>query len=233
MTFTVIIPTLNEAGVIDMTLLVTGRLGFHDIVVVDGGSTDDTKALVESAAARTKPSVCIRLLSSEAGRARQLNVGAAACTADVLLFLHADTHLPTAARHLMEQALVNPATLGGRFDVRFDRPSVWGKVVSTLMNVRSRISRISTGDQAIFVRRAIFERLGGFSDIPIMEDIDFTTRLKRAGEIAAIREPVTTSFRRWEQQGPLRTILLMWCLRFLYWIGVSPHRLAQFYSAVR
>jgi hypothetical protein len=106
-------------------------------------------------------------------------------------------------------------------------------VVSTLMNVRSRISRISTGDQAIFVRRAIFDRLGGFSDIPIMEDIDFTTRLKRAGEIAAIREPVTTSFRRWEQQGPLRTILLMWGLRFLYWIGVGPHRLAQFYSAVR
>jgi rSAM/selenodomain-associated transferase 2 len=160
-------------------------------------------------------------------------VGAAASTADVLLFLHADTHLPAAARHLMEQAFVDPAILGGRFDVRFDRPSMWGKVVSTLMNVRSRISRISTGDQGIFVRRAIFERLGGFSEIPIMEDIEFTTRLKRAGEIAAIREPVTTSFRRWEQQGPLRTILLMWCLRFLYWIGVSPHRLAQFYSAVR
>jgi rSAM/selenodomain-associated transferase 2 len=232
-TFTVIIPTLNEAAVINMTLVVTAGLGFHDIIVVDGGSTDDTKALVDSAAARTGQSVCIRLLSSEAGRARQLNVGAAACTADVLLFLHADTHLPATARHLMEQALVDPAILGGRFDVRFDHPSMWGKVVSTLMNLRSRISRISTGDQAIFVRRANFERLGGFSDIPIMEDIDFTTRLKRAGEIAAIREPVTTSFRRWEQQGPLRTILLMWCLRFLYWIGVSPHRLAQFYSAVR
>ena len=233
MTFTVVIPTLNEAGVIDMTLLVTARLGFHDIIVVDGGSTDDTKALVESATAHTGQSVCIRLLSSESGRARQLNVGAAASNADVLLFLHADTHLPAAARQLMEQAFVDPAILGGRFDVRFDRPWMWGKVVSTLMNVRSRISRISTGDQGIFVRRAIFERLGGFSEIPIMEDIEFTTRLKRAGEIAAIREPVTTSFRRWEQQGPLRTILLMWCLRFLYWIGVSPNRLAQFYSAVR
>jgi len=224
---------MNESGIIDMTLVVTARLGFHDIIVVDGGSTDDTRVLVESAAARTGKSACIRLLSSEAGRARQLNVGAAACTADVLLFLHADTHLPATAKHLMEQALDDPAILGGRFDVRFDRPSIWGKVVSTLMNVRSRISRISTGDQAIFVRRAIFERLGGFSDIPIMEDVDFTTRLKRTGEIAAIREQVTTSFRRWEQQGPLRTILLMWCLRFLYWIGVSPHRLAQFYTAVR
>ena len=105
---------------------------------------------------------------------------------------------------------------------------MWGKIVSTLMNYGRGSSRISTGDQAIFVRRAIFDRLGGFSDIPMMEDIDFTTRLKRAGEIAAIREPVTTSFRRWERQGPLRTILLMWCLRFLYWIGVSPHRSHSF-----
>jgi rSAM/selenodomain-associated transferase 2 len=232
-TFTVIIPTLNEAGVIDVTLSAATGLGFHDIVVVDGGSSDETKALVESAAARAGDSVSLRLLSSPPGRAKQLNVGAAAGASDVFLFLHADSRLPANARHLMEQALYDPGVVGGRFDVRFDRPSMWGQVISLSMNVRSRLSRISTGDQAIFVRRAVFERLGGFSDIPIMEDIDFSTRLKRTGAIAAIHERVTTSFRRWEHQGPLRTILLMWCLRFLYWIGVSPHRLAQFYAAVR
>jgi rSAM/selenodomain-associated transferase 2 len=230
-TYTVIIPTLNEAGVIEATLLLTDRLGFHDIIVVDGGSTDDTRALVESVAARTGTSV--RLLLSPAGRARQLNAGAAVCTADVLLFLHADSHLPHSARQVMEEALANPGVVGGRFDVRFDCPSMWGRVISTLMNVRSRMTRISTGDQVIFVRRAIFQRLGGFSEVPIMEDIDFSTRLKRTGQTVAIREQVTTSFRRWERQGPLRTILLMWTLRFLYWIGVSPHRLARFYAAVR
>jgi rSAM/selenodomain-associated transferase 2 len=233
-TFTVIIPTLNEVGVIETTLRLTAQLGFHDIVVVDGGSTDGTRALVESAAANsTRVSGTIRLLSSSAGRARQLNAGAAACTTDVFVFLHADSALPPQARALMEQALTNPAVVGGRFDVRFDRPSIWGRLISSFMNMRSRMSRISTGDQAMFVRRPIFEQLGGFSDIPIMEDIDFSTRLKRAGETAAIRERVTTSFRRWERQGPLRTILLMWLLRFLYWIGVSPHRLARWYAAIR
>ena len=234
MTFTVIIPTLNEAGVIEATLRLTAQLGFHDIVVVDGGSTDGTRALVESEVANSAGvSGTIRLLSSSAGRARQLNAGAAACTTDVFVFLHADSSLPPRARALIEQALTNPAVVGGRFDVRFDRPSIWGRIISAFMNARSRLSHISTGDQAMFVRRPIFEQLGGFADIPIMEDIDFSTRLKRAGETAAIRERVTTSFRRWERQGPFRTILLMWSLRFLYWIGVSPHRLAGWYAAVR
>jgi rSAM/selenodomain-associated transferase 2 len=233
-TFTVIIPTLNEAGVIEATLRLTAQLGFHDIVVVDGGSTDGTRALVESEVANSAGvSGTIRLLSSSAGRARQLNAGAAACTTDVVVFLNADSSLPPRARALIEQALTNPAVVGGRFDVRFDRPSIWGRIISAFMNARSRLSRISTGDQAMFVRRPIFEQLGGFADIPIMEDIDFSTRLKRAGETAAIRERVTTSFRRWERQGPFRTILLMWSLRFLYWIGVSPHRLAGWYAAVR
>ena len=232
-TFTVVIPTLNEAGVIESTLRAVASLGFGDIIVVDGGSSDETRTIVESAAGHLERPVSVKLLPSAPGRARQLNVGAAASTADVLLFLHADSLLPANARPAIEEALRDSGVVGGRFDVRFDRPSVWGQIISTCMNVRSRLSRISTGDQAIFVRRVIFERLGGFSEIPIMEDIDFSARLKRIGRIAAISEHVTTSFRRWERQGPLRTILLMWSLRFLYWIGVSPRRLAQFYTAVR
>jgi rSAM/selenodomain-associated transferase 2 len=234
-TFTVIIPTLNEAGVIAATLERTARQRFEDIIVVDGGSTDGTRMIVQSFVTGMSPeaTVCVRLIPASAGRARQLNAGAAVAMGDVLLFLHADSHLPAQARASMEQALTDPEVVGGRFDVRFDRPSVWGRVISTLMNVRSRLTRISTGDQAIFVRRPTFEELGGFSDVPIMEDIDFTLRLKRIGRTAALLDCVTTSFRRWERHGPMRTILLMWSLRFLYWIGVSPHRLARFYVNVR
>jgi rSAM/selenodomain-associated transferase 2 len=236
-TFTVVIPTLNEAGVIEDTLRMTAHLGFEEILVVDGGSSDDTRALVESVAAcaanKDLGSASVRLLSAPAGRARQLNAGAALCTSDALLFLHADTHLPVRARQLMEDAFRDPMVVGGRFDVSFDHPSIWAHIVSTLMNARSRLTRISTGDQAIFVRRQTFERLSGFADIPIMEDIDFSSRLKRAGKTAAVSERVITSFRRWEQQGPLQTIVLMWSLRFLYWIGVSPHRIARLYAMVR
>jgi len=234
-TFTVIIPTLNEADVIETTLRLTGRLGFDAILVVDGGSTDGTRVLVEAVAARTGEPVSspVRLLSTSTGRARQLNAGAAAATSDVLVFLHADSHLPADAGQLMQQALADPNVVGGRFDIRFDRPSVWGQIISTFMNARSRITRISTGDQAMFVRRQVFARLGGFSDIPIMEDVEFSTRLKQTGRTVAIDRQVTTSYRRWEGQGPLRTVILMWALRFLYWIGVSPQRMAQWYRDVR
>jgi rSAM/selenodomain-associated transferase 2 len=167
------------------------------------------------------------------GRACQLNAGAKTVCSDVLLFLHADTRLPTGARQLIESAVSDPVVVGGRFDVQFDSASIWSRMIAMFMNLRSRLTRISTGDQAMFVRRHVFERLGGFSDIPIMEDIEFSMRLKRVGPTLALHERVVTSFRRWEQQGPLRTILLMWALRFLYWIGVSPHRLAHFYTAVR
>ena len=215
---------------IESTLQLTLERGFDDIVVVDGGSTDGTAALIEAVAARIES---VRLLSSAPGRARQLNAGAAATRGAVLLFLHADSQLPPGAKQALEHAVSDPRVVGGRFDVRFDRPSMWGGIISTFMNIRSRISRISTGDQAIFVRRPIFERLGGYTDIPIMEDIDFSSRLKQAGRIAALRDCVITSFRRWERNGPVRTILLMWSLRFLYWIGVRPHTLARFYAAVR
>jgi rSAM/selenodomain-associated transferase 2 len=162
-----------------------------------------------------------------------MNEGAKASRGDVLLFLHADTRLPELAGQLIGSAFDDPTVVGGRFDVRFDSSSTWSRIISTFMNRRSRLTGIVTGDHALFVRRQVFEQLGGFADIPLMEDIDFSRRLKRAGRIAALKDTVTTSFRRWETQGPLKTILLMWTLRFLYWVGVSPNRLQHFYATVR
>ncbi|MEP7152773.1 MAG: TIGR04283 family arsenosugar biosynthesis glycosyltransferase [Nitrospira sp.] len=242
MTITVIIPVLNEARLIGRTLSHTVALGFDDVIVVDGGSSDPTCALVKSLATqlRSVPPVghtsahdSVRLLSAPLGRARQLNAGAAASHCEVLLFLHADTLLPPNATEAISEALLDPNAVGGRFNVRFDSDRAVAQIVAGMMNLRSRWSGIATGDQAIFVRREVFERIGGFTDIPLMEDIDFTRRLKRAGRLVPLTTYVVTAFRRWEHNGPLRTIVLMWTLRFLYWIGVSPHRLQHFYSIVR
>ena len=242
MTIAVIIPVLNEARCIGRTLSYTATLGFDDLVIVDGGSTDTTCAIVQSLAKSNPsdsdqplapPPTRIRLLTTSPGRAHQLNTGAAASQCDVLLFLHADTQLPPNARQAVSTAVSEPTCVGGRFSVCFDSPRLTAHVIASLMNLRSRLSGIATGDQAIFVRRDVFEGIGRFAEIPLMEDIEFTRRLKRAGAVAPLPDVVVTAFRRWEQNGPLRTILLMWTLRFLYWIGVGPHRLQHFYGMVR
>ena len=235
MPISVIIPTLNEERTIIATLTHTTSLGFDELIVVDGGSLDQTPVLVESYRRRTQSPAQspVRLVTAPCGRARQMNEGAKASRGEILLFLHADTQLPADAKRMIETTLADQRMVGGRFDVRFDRPSMWGTIISRMMNWRSRLSGIATGDQALFVRRHIFEQIGGFADMPLMEDIDFSRRLKRQGATAALTATVTTSFRRWDRHGPLRTILLMGALRFLYWIGISPHRLANLYTTVR
>jgi rSAM/selenodomain-associated transferase 2 len=235
MTISVIIPTLNEERTIAATLAHTASLGFDELIVVDGGSTDETPTLLESYRIKTQSSALspVHWVTAPAGRARQMNEGAKASRGEVLLFLHADTQLPRDATTVINRALADHRMVGGRFDVRFDRPSMWGTIISRMMNWRSRLSGLATGDQALFVRRPLFEQMGGFADMPLMEDIEFSRRLKRKGATADLTATVTTSFRRWEQQGPLRTILLMWTLRFLYWIGVSPHTLSRWYGLVR
>ena len=230
MTISVIIPVFNEDTILAHRLAHTSALGFDEIIVVDGGSSDRSARIAEAFCARVSNAT---LVSAARGRARQMNAGVKAGRGDVLLFLHADTELPADARDVIARALTDGQAVGGRFDVRFDSSSAWAWIISRLMNLRSRWGGIATGDQALFVRRATFDRLGGFADVPLMEDIEFSRRLKRAGRTVALRDTVVTSFRRWERQGPLRTILLMWCLRFLYWMGVSPMHLDRWYRVVR
>ncbi|HEY3197403.1 MAG TPA: TIGR04283 family arsenosugar biosynthesis glycosyltransferase [Nitrospirales bacterium] len=227
MSISVIIPTLNEAPAIEDTLNRLRHPAFSEILIVDGGSQDETLAR----AARTSPKA--RLLSSPKGRARQMNNGAAASTGEILLFLHADTLLPATAADDITAALQDSRIIGGRFDIRLDTDTGWLWGVSRLMNLRSRITSIATGDQALFVRKPVFLAVGGFPDIPIMEDIAFTRQLKQKGRIAALHSCVITSARRWARHGPIRTILLMWALRLLFFLGVPPARLKQWYPEIR
>jgi rSAM/selenodomain-associated transferase 2 len=158
-----------------------------------------------------------------------MNAGARLASGDALLFLHADTRLPAGAAEAIDAALADPGVVAGRFDVRFDNPAPAFRMIGALMNLRSRWSGISTGDQGIFVRRPTFEALGGFPEIPLMEDVALTRRLKRAGRIASLRLRVTTAARKWEREGIARTIALMWALRLLYACGMSPARLHRWY----
>jgi rSAM/selenodomain-associated transferase 2 len=212
----VVVPALNEARGIRAALeaLAPLRSRGHEVIVVDGGSSDRT---VELAAG-----LCDRVLRAPRGRAAQMNAGARVATGDVLVFLHADTRLPPRADQLMPIS-----SLWGRFDVEIEGRHPLLKVVACAMNLRSRLTGIATGDQAIFVRREAFP---GFPEIPLMEDVALSKQLKRCGAPACLRERVVTSGRRWESRGVLRTIVLMWRLRLLYFLGVSPERLARRYE---
>jgi rSAM/selenodomain-associated transferase 2 len=219
----VIIPALNEAARLPRTLAALQglRRRGHEVILVDGGSSDATVGV-------SRPLVDT-VLQAARGRAAQMQAGAQAARGAVFWFLHADTRAPAQADRLIETALRDEKKHWGRFDVQLAGHRVSLRLVASLMNTRSRLSGIATGDQGIFVRRTLYEAVGGFPALPLMEDIALSRALRRHGRPATIRQPLRSSARRWEQHGLIRTILLMWGLRLAYFTGVSPERLARFY----
>ena len=237
MKLSIIVPALDEAGAIVATLqaLQAWRGAALEVIVVDGGSADGTAALAQPLADR--------VITAPRGRARQMNAGAVAATGQVLVFLHADTNLPEGAPAAILGAMpaedVHPPTVSevrpdqalawGRFDVEIKGQAGLLRVVAALMNTRSRITGIATGDQAMFMTRAAYDAVGGFPDQPLMEDIEMSRRLKFLAAPVCLRERATTSGRRWEERGVWRTIFLMWRLRWAYFRGAHPENLVRRY----
>lgn len=222
LTLSVIMPALNEAAVIASTLsgLQTLKSDEVEIIVVDGGSTDRTAEI----AGRTADKVLIE----PGGRAIQMNHGAKQARGRYLLFLHADTQLPPNTLEILHPCFQEKC-VWGRFDIRLSGQNTLFRVMEFCINLRSRLTGIATGDQSIFVKRAIFRKLGGYPEIPIMEDIALSKKLKKISTPVCLRQKVSTSSRRWEYRGILRTMLLMWSLRLLYFLGADPRTLARWY----
>jgi rSAM/selenodomain-associated transferase 2 len=223
----IIVPALNEAQGIAAALaaLASLRNRGHEVIVVDGGSSDKTAALSRGAADR--------VVAAARGRASQMNAGAALAQDEVLLFLHADTRLPENADARILQGLAASGRAWGRFDVRIEGKSRLLPVIAFFMNLRSRATGIATGDQAIFVRRDAFWRIGGYPPLELMEDIVLSRLLARVSRPLCLADKAVTSGRRWERHGVLRTVLLMWWLRLAFFFGATPASLARLYDGER
>lgn len=219
----IVVPVLNEAEAIAQSLLPLQDLRGHtvEIIVTDGGSRDGTRDAAQALADR--------VIEAPRGRASQMNAGAGVAHGEVLLFLHADTRLPSGWSVKVRDALEATNREWGRFDVRLDGGHPMLRIVEQAMNLRSRLSGIATGDQAIFVTRAAFDAIGGFPHIALMEDVALCSALRSRTRPACLRERVVTSSRRWERRGIARTIALMWRLRLEYALGADPDRLARMY----
>lgn len=223
MKLSIIIPMLNESTQLPQLfaqLLPMQRAGC-EIIFADGGSDDGSAKLADVAG--------YRVVNAARGRALQMNAGAAEATGEVLLFLHADTQLPEGAMQHVTQALAGDKHCWGRFDVCITGRSAMLNVIGRMMNWRSRLTGIATGDQAIFVQRTVFEQLQGYPDQPLMEDIELSKRLKKSSHPACLKQCVTTSGRRWETRGVWQTIFLMWRLRWQYWRGMDAAHLVRLY----
>lgn len=222
----IIIPVLNEQDILSKQLmsLQSLREAGHEVIVVDGGSHD---------ASVTVATPCVdQIIHSEKGRAKQMNKGASCASHDWLLFLHVDTQLPASVMPSLQKVFDEDFTSWGRFDVRLSGQHVLYRTIAWFMNKRSRLTGIATGDQAMFVKKSSFNAVGGFPDIPLMEDISLSHRLKKTSAPVCLSEYVITSSRRWRNNGIIRTILMMWSLRLAYFLGVSPVILAERYNRV-
>lgn len=240
MKLSIIVPILNEASRLPRLFecLTPFLRHGHDVILVDGGSTDESVPLALTLGAMLRGDVeeflpqasrGPKLIRTERGRARQMNAGAQLAHGDVLVFLHADTDLPPSAEHDIIQSLRNSPRLWGRFDVQITGRAWMFPLIASMINLRSRLTGIASGDQAIFVLRKQFQAIGGFPDFAVMEDIALSKTLKRLSPPICLHSRVTTSGRRWEQYGIWHTIFLMWRLRWLYWRGVSPQELRRYY----
>ena len=220
MKLSIIIPVLNEADTIQFLLDSLQKFrNKHEVIIVDGGSKDKTFEIAKTH--------CDKLLISERGRAKQMNTGASHAKGDLLLFLHADTRLPNNLEELLQ--LSNNKKFWGRFDLRLTGDRLIFRLIEVMINLRSRITGMATGDQAIFISKILFEEIDGYDDIELMEDIAICKRLKVFTKPFCLKSKVETSSRRWEKEGVYKTIVLMWWLRLLYFFGVSPKKLSRLY----
>lgn len=224
----IIIPVLNEEAALRRTLDRLERFPAAEIVIVDGGSTDGTIALLQAWSDRSSSQKRV-IIYSEQGRARQMNAGAKRATGESLLFLHADSLLPEGAMDAVAEAIRSPSVVGGAFRFRIDSNLFFLRIVERLANLRSRLFKLPYGDQGIFVRREVFERLGGYADLPLMEDVDLIRRLRKEGGVVLLEQEIATSPRRWLREGVYYTSLRNLILLGLYFAGISPRRLARWY----
>ncbi|MFT5321306.1 MAG: rSAM/selenodomain-associated transferase 2 [Pseudohongiellaceae bacterium] len=220
---TIIIPVLNDVDALKMLLpqLQACREQGHELLVIDGGSSDGSIPFSRN--------LVDRILMTGVGRGRQMNLGAENASHNILLFLHADSRISDQCLEELLAAMSESCNHWGRFDVQLDQPGFSYSVIAAMMNLRSRLSGVSTGDQGMFVRREIFHRVGGFQSISLMEDIALSKALRKHSRPVCLSSKLLTSARRWQQQGIVKTIFLMWSLRLAYFLGANPDKLAEIY----